>query len=289
MKSITFPEPLVRLFGLLLLFCSVITAHAQTCPQGVRERKEWRQLTGVEQQAFFAAVRKLMERPTLGGPSRWDKLSNIHLTWQLENHSFPPFLAWHRMLLVVIEKELQSVDPSVMLPYWDHNRDPKVWESPVFLAFGGDGTGAGNCVRSGPFAGAKVFFPKSNLCLSRRVPGWATQSALPAVIEREIRLAASYDSLRSRLEPQEHAPLNNIGGDAATMAAVNDPLAVLIMANTDRWWAEFQVMKEHLRNSYGGRLRSGQNARLTDVLNPWVKTAGQVMDPRAHCYTYSTY
>lgn len=278
----------MRLFGLLLLFCSVITAHAQTCPQGVRERKEWRQLTVAEQQAFFAAVRKLMERPTAGGPSRWDQIAQIHLYWGGSRDGFPPFFPWHRAWLVQIEKELQAIDRSVMVPYWDFNRDNAgIANSPVVQAFGGNGIGSQFCVSSGPFASWIPNYPTPH-CLSRRIHPYSAVSTSNAV-NQKIQRATSYDALRRDLDVEVWAVRSDIGGDLSSLYGPNDPLAVLIMANADRWWTRFQARGTLYQSRYNGRNANGTTATLSDKLPPYTLIVRDLLDTTAHCYTYSTY
>ena len=36
-----------------------------------------------------------------------------------EGHKQPAFLSWHRAMLLHVERELQKIDPSVALHYWD--------------------------------------------------------------------------------------------------------------------------------------------------------------------------
>src|SRR5437899_1720758 len=68
-------------------------------------------------------------------------------------HGNPTFLPWHRELLRRLELDLQAVDSSVTIPYWDWTVDASpsssLWH-PDFL--GGDGRAHDGRVMDGPFA-----------------------------------------------------------------------------------------------------------------------------------------
>jgi len=72
----------------------------------------------------------------------------------------PAFLPWHRYLIRQFELDLQIIDPSVSLPYWDwttdRSKDPSVAASPWTQDFmGGNGDpNENNHVTAGAFAGA---------------------------------------------------------------------------------------------------------------------------------------
>jgi tyrosinase len=72
-------------------------------------------------------------------------------------HMGPAFLPWHRQYLRMIELELQSVEPTVTIPYWDWSvdqaHDAYLWQDD-FLGGNGDAT-AEFAVTDGPFAKGK--------------------------------------------------------------------------------------------------------------------------------------
>jgi len=79
-------------------------------------------------------------------------------------HSGPVFLPWHRKLLAEFEADLRKIDKSLTLPYWDwtgdgDSADPRtsaLWADDLL---GGDGTGPGDIVETGPFAGKAGNWP----------------------------------------------------------------------------------------------------------------------------------
>ncbi|NJL19907.1 MAG: tyrosinase family protein [Leptolyngbyaceae cyanobacterium SM1_3_5] len=71
-------------------------------------------------------------------------------------HSYPAFLPWHRQFLRQFEIELQKVDPSVTIPYWDWT-DPNALNVILQEDFlGGNGEGESIELSSGKFTGGAV-------------------------------------------------------------------------------------------------------------------------------------
>merc|ERR1712000_770222 len=72
-------------------------------------------------------------------------------------HGGPMFLPWHRQFLLLFEQELQKIDSSVSLPYWDWTVDNStnpvinhLW-SDTFMGGNGDPDNH-DAVATGPFA-----------------------------------------------------------------------------------------------------------------------------------------
>lgn len=134
-------------------------------------RRNQATLSQPQRQAFVQAILALKQRPSRIGPSipsRYDDYVWIHLrsmdtmtdTQPGWAHSGPAFLPWHRYFLRQLELDLQMIDPSVTLPYWDwtvdQSPDPTVPGSPWSDdLMGGDGDPNQNWqVTTGLFAGA---------------------------------------------------------------------------------------------------------------------------------------
>jgi hypothetical protein len=127
-------------------------------------RKNQAQLTSGERAAFVNAVLKLKnETPSqLGLASRYDDYVQIHMNSMMATpgwaHQGPAFLPWHRELLRQFEMDLQAIDPTVSIPYWDWtvDQDPTLPTSPFTNDFmGGNGDpGNDDKVMTGPFAEA---------------------------------------------------------------------------------------------------------------------------------------
>ena len=127
-------------------------------------RKNQASLTPQEKQAFVNAVLKLKNNTPsqMGLTNRYDDYVMMHMNaMMLMNgqdrvpgwaHRAPAFFAWHRVMLRQLELELQAIDPTVSLPYWDWTVDNSpnslIWDA-GFLGGNGDGTGS---VTTGLFA-----------------------------------------------------------------------------------------------------------------------------------------
>ncbi|MGH0945650.1 tyrosinase family protein [Bacillus mycoides] len=138
----------------------------------MRIRRNQSTLSQNERLAFTNAVLELKRRPSrlpmsLGSTSRYDDYVYWHLQ-SMENqtsitpgwaHRGPAFLPWHRYYLNQFEKDLQRIDHTVTLPYWDwtvdNSTDSSVPGSPWTDDFmGGDGDPTQEyAVTTGPFTG----------------------------------------------------------------------------------------------------------------------------------------
>ena len=78
-----------------------------------------------------------------------------------EAHKQPAFLSWHRAMLLHVERELQKIDPSVALHYWD-------WDAAAPNVFAANFMGAADS-SAGPFGVAEPIFAASN-----PLNGWNT-------------------------------------------------------------------------------------------------------------------
>lgn len=88
-------------------------------------RKNQANLTADEKRRFVDALLQLKRS------GKYDAFVTTHNAFILGDtdngertgHRSPSFLPWHRRFLLEFERALQSVDPSVALPYWDWSSD----------------------------------------------------------------------------------------------------------------------------------------------------------------------
>jgi tyrosinase len=122
-------------------------------------RRNGKDLSADERLAFTNAVRALKRKP-----SHWAHGLSVYDTfviWHrdafdcalMSAHMGPAFLPWHRQFLRMFEQELQAVEPTVTLPYWDwtvdNTADAWLWDDDFM---GGNGDPAENfAVTTGPF------------------------------------------------------------------------------------------------------------------------------------------
>ncbi len=231
-------------------------------------RKSVSTLSPAEQKAFVAAVLQMKSKasrlhPADGNRGRYDDFVEVHLNammvmngpdpGQSWGHMAAAFGPWHRALLHRFESELQEVDPSVALPYWDwpidHGPSSPIW-SPDLL--GGDGHGMDGKVIEGPFAGDGGAWPLRILddpardapYLTRFMGQASNASTLPtATMVRSALGVTPYDSapwedmMRDRTDPSQwesfriklEIALHNlvhrwVGGTMLAMASPNDPV-----------------------------------------------------------------
>jgi tyrosinase len=196
-------------------------------------------------------------------------------------HRGPIFLPWHRVMLMVLEQNLQRVlgDATFGLPYWDWAADgnktrAQQLASPVWAAncMGG----SGQPVTTGPFAfsaspsswrvriqGTRFGGLQSvNRGLARRLGADSSAPGLPKTTSVGLALAMTvYDQanwdvasgqFRNRLEGWRTEPavtgpgMHNrvhvwIGGDMSPSTSPNDPAFYLNHCNVDRIWEAWMV------------------------------------------------
>ncbi len=246
-------------------------------------RKNQSSLNASEKKAFINAVLELKQKPSRLHPGdsnfgRYDDFVEVHLNAMMPPMMSPPqpgwahqsvvFAPWHRVLLLEFEKELQAIDPSVTIPYWDWTKDssPKssLW-SANFL--GGTGTGKDGKVTDGPFAGASKKWPirvkdspgdpdylrrqmkadpsAKNLPSASdqsKVLGMTPYDTMPWEDAARAQKPAAWNGFRPHLEVDLHNLVHRwIGGTMVDMTSPNDPVFWLHHCNCDRLWAMWQL------------------------------------------------
>ncbi len=244
-------------------------------------RKNQALLTSNERKAFVNAVLKLKnETPSqMGLASRYDDYVQVHMNSMKPGagwaHQAPAFLPWHREYLRHFELDLQKIDPTVTIPYWDWTVDqnPALATSPFTNDFmGGDGDpgpGKDRKVTTGLFAEASGKWhlnvitgtPGDNKTYLRREFG-VNAATLPSPTQLGVALGktvydvspwstGSTDGFRNFVEgwqptdgaPNDQPPQNHnrvhvwVGGNMLPSTSPNDPVFWLNHCNIDRLWA----------------------------------------------------
>lgn len=201
-------------------------------------RKNQANLTAAEKTAFVNAVLALKNNvpSQMGLANRYDDYVQVHMNSMMAAtdtaagwaHQGPAFLAWHREFLRHFELDLQNIDPTVTIPYWEWtiNQDPTgFWPGSPFTNdfMGGDGDLPDGKVNTGPFAfstghwSLNVTDPDDVSVYLRREFGRIQQNShllaptLPTMVQLEVALSETlYDispwdwtsasGLRNRLE-----------------------------------------------------------------------------------------
>jgi tyrosinase len=166
-------------------------------------------------------------------------------------HSAAAFLAWHRAYILRLERELQSVDPSVSLPFWRFDQAAPNVFNVNFMGVTATSPSTNTLVT---FANTNPLFTWSiegNAGIRRR-PQFAP-SAVPAGVntqDQTLALGTVYSSFRT-MEGNPHGSAHNAGGGidpsafgwlSSLSTAVRDPLFFMLHSNVDRLWARWQFV-----------------------------------------------
>lgn len=236
-------------------------------------RKNLNKLTPAERTAFVNAFIQLMDDGTT------DKYSQIHSGAGVHGHGGPAFVAWHREFVRRFELDLQAVDSSVSLPYWDWTSAninsagtlSMIWRDD-FLGGSGDNAGGGAPtgpnggypITSGPFAGRFTRKPFDIFSF----PGTGGQIA-------SFMASPDFGVFRQIEFPHGSAHVF-IGGEPQSFTlTAGTPDFWLIHSNVDRLWAEW--IRQHegtpgfepFKPASGGP--TGHN--LGDSMWPWNGTS----------------
>ena len=143
-------------------------------------RKDIKCLSDKEFQDFVAVIRQMHKSGFM------DKMTEIHHNYWSSVHKYSVGNLWHQWFLMVFEKEMLRINPSVTLPYWDHFIEfAEPHKSKIWDLFGHAGTAANDyCVADGPFANMTFKVPTPH-CYRRQfnpdgtinpweVPEWST-------------------------------------------------------------------------------------------------------------------
>jgi hypothetical protein len=271
-------------------------------------RKNQATLTAQEKSRFVAAVL------TLKANGKYDQYVTDHRDFAMGAHRGPAFLPWHRELLRRFEQDLQSVDSSVTLPYWDWSVDnspvSSIWDPDLM---GGNGRVSDAQVMTGAFA-----FSGGNWPLNVRPPGdpdqflkrqfgvFAPSLPTPADVTATLN-ETPYDvapwntisasGFRNKLEgfisgPQMHNLVHVwVGGSMLPMQSPNDPVFFLHHCFVDKLWADWQAQHSGLGYVPVSGGPAGHN--LNDAMEPWAGqgetvTPASVLDHHGLGYAYDT-
>jgi hypothetical protein len=90
-----------------------IAQQVISCPNGVRARAEWQDLSAGMKKRYFDATIKLHS------DGKYDNFSHLHSERYFDWHENSQFLPAHRQYLLEYEKALRAIDPGLTLPYFD--------------------------------------------------------------------------------------------------------------------------------------------------------------------------
>lgn len=269
-------------------------------------RQNQANLTAAQKRAFTDAVLELKRS------GRYDDFVTTHNAFIMSDvdngervgHRSPSFLPWHRRFLLEFEQALQSVDSSVMLPYWDWTRDRTASASLWGADFlGGDGRASDAQVTTGPFAfnsgrWAVNVRVDSRTYLRRQLGGGGrplpTRAEVDSVLAMPVYDMAPWNSqsngFRNHLEGWRGVNLHNrvhvwVGGQMGTGVSPNDPVFWLHHCFIDKLWADWQRL--HPTSPYLPATGTPDVVDLRDTMKPWNDiTPADLLDHTSR-YTYA--
>jgi tyrosinase len=253
-------------------------------------RKEIRDLTPEEFINFIDAFRKVKES------GYWDNLTRIHLDFNGITHSTPIFLPYHRLLLELMEKEMQKYYPGLCMPYWNWALDSQSPEKSIVFTsvyFGGNGVWPEYEVTTGPFANMSIPYPKPGK-LKRKFDMGRTISPFlaPEDLMMMINEAKSYNEFNAKISLKPHMDVHDYIGDGdenihlASMASPGDPIFFLHHCFLDMLWWNWQKKMGSLGLTY-----DGNGASEFDKTPYWDEPVYKLLNTKSYgrCYIYPNY
>ena len=256
------------------------------CPDGIRVRKEFRDLTPQEWLLFKNTLKRMYEIFDEFGHSIIDRITKIHLDYGDVSHYTAHFLPWHRILTWMMETEMRKIEPTITIPYWDwtydaHNPSKSLFFDEFYL--GTKRGSKGDC-------NWRVSYPKKH-CLVRNfkaLKGFYSRRSLDKIIKDH---SLSYAQFAEKFEVGPHGivhtEIGGDGGDMTDMMSPNDPAFWLHHSFVELIFLEWQMGRGR-NDEFGGEHR-GKKAKRTDWLRPFRISVADSLDHRKFCYTYQPF
>jgi tyrosinase len=248
----------------------------------VRIRKNAESLTTAERDRFVRAFAQLNQA------GRFQDFRDMHTSVSSpQAHGLPGFLPWHRAYLLDLEREIQTIDPSVALPYWRFDQPgPKLFTLD-FLGVSGPG---GTVLFSA--TNPMQFWSTDGVPGITRSPrfGWipTTQPGIGVLTEAQtFLLGTTYLPFWTDMELNPHGQAHTRweGFIRQISTAAKDPLFFLLHCNVDRLWAKWQRLNGRFNpaaaDSYTGSPGNPIGHNLPDTMWPWNGVTGAPRPPTA--------
>ncbi|KOU42822.1 tyrosinase MelC2 [Streptomyces sp. WM6378] len=270
-------------------------------------RKNQAHLTAAEKRRLVDALLQLKRN------GKYDAFVTTHNAFIMSDtdtgdrvgHRSPSFLPWHRRFLIEFEQALQSVDPSVTVPYWDWTVD-RTPSSSLWAAdfLGGTGRSRDGQVMDGPFAQSAGGWPVNvrvdgrtylRRALGVNVAQLPTRAEVDGVLAMTTYDTAPWnsasDGFRNHLEGWRGVNLHNrvhvwVGGQMGTGASPNDPVFWMHHAFVDKLWSQWQAM--HPGSPYLPTAGTRDVVDLHDTMRPWNNVTPADLLDHTRYYTYDT-
>ncbi len=230
----------------------------------VRVRKNANALSAAERDRFLLAWRGFRNKASGANYVQFQEMHRLASGAGDEAHSQPAFLSWHRAMLLHVERELQKIDPTVALHYWNWDAAaPNVFHQDFMGAPGAGGFIAEPVFSaSNPLLGWNTDLPfnggelRRNIDDHKRDPAGAMKPLDHPVDPSLVRwtdygpttsgfVAASFSD---DVERFSHNPAHGWPCAGGHLVSPNrsaaDPLFYLLHSQIDRQWAYWQWKHE---------------------------------------------
>ena len=256
--------------------------RSTSVPVMVRVRKNANTLSTGERDRFVSAMAALNNR----GLGRFTDFREMHVGNTLSQaHGAPGFLAWHRIYLLDLERELQAIDPTVALPYWKFDEPaPRIFTTSFLGA--PHSSGFVRFAPGHPFN----FWRTGSITGIRRVMRFSAGSAPRGLLDQRstLNIGSTYRQFQNmELNPHNGAHTSFTGFLSNPATAPRDPLFFLLHCNVDRLWAVWQNRNGRfdMRSSasYDNRQLPARliGHNLSDTMWPWNGVTGRPRPPVA--------
>lgn len=279
------------MLALLLLFPLSALAFNPNCSDGVRVRKEFRDLGQSEWRRFKNALNHLYNATIDGTESFIDRFTRLHLENADPARGTPYSGPWYRHFALMFENELRRYDREVTLPYWDwtidaaHLLDAPLFDDDYFGAY--------------PLEDCryKLRYPYPH-CLIRDYSSLRHGTSHDQRYVQRL-ISDTYVSYAKFMDVLEQAPSAVVVGQFSPgsiagsgfqdITSPNDPIFWLHKAQLDRLWHLRQ--KSRLANGldpaeFNG-IYKGRLVQSSDIMSPFGVRVDQVMRiDEQLCYVY---
>src|ERR1700730_6181747 len=251
----------------------------------VRIRKNGNTLPVPERDRFLAALGALNAK----GQGAYRDFRDMHTdATTREMHGSPGFLAWHRAYVLDLERALQSIDPTVTVPYWRFDEAaPNVFTADFMGMPNDDGA-----VSFRPGHALEQWTTDQELGITRNADFDLNGPADVISEKATMRLGTNFTRFATggrgmEINPHgsahvsfsEASPIHFIG------TAVRDPLFFMLHANVDRLWAKWQWLNHHTSaadaNAFAPTAPNNIGHHLGDTMWPWNGVTDRPRPPTA--------
>jgi hypothetical protein len=211
-----------------------------------RVRKNYKGMSEDQKKNFVSALYSLKNKGVV------ENFAQIHAKWfTLGIHGTSHFLPWHREMLYQFELELQKLDSSISIPYWDSTVDNSssspLWDKNFLGGFNSDW----NLKRA--LGAPNIHLPTPlQVQNNQRQPTYDTFWPGPDGLEQAIH----------------NPPHAWVGGEMGSMYSPRDPAFYLHHCWIDMLWASWQM---HGHGGYSNFVASPKTWRSWALADPFLE------------------